>query len=78
MNRVSGTWRLYLRDLGEVDESLKWGCRGVDIAPTSSAMLHNVALLEQRTRNKSGAVALWRAGSRFEVRRLPARRFISS
>ena len=55
-----GNLALYLRDLGEVAESLRWGRRGVDIAPTSSAMLHNVALLEQWVRNKSGAVALWR------------------
>ena len=55
-----GNLALYLRDLGEVEESLRWGRRGVDVAPHSSAMLHNVALLEQWTRNKSGAVALWR------------------
>ena len=55
-----GNLALYLRDLGEVAESLRWGRRGVDIAPQSSAMLHNVALLEQWVRNKSGAVALWR------------------
>ena len=55
-----GNLALYLRDLGEVAESLRWGRRGVDIAPQSSAMLHNVALLEQWYRNKSGAVALWR------------------
>ena len=59
-DQAIGNLALYLRDLGDFDESLAWGRRGVAVAPHSSAMLHNVALLEHRNRNVSGAVLLWR------------------
>ncbi|KAH8064347.1 protein N-acetylglucosaminyltransferase [Aureococcus anophagefferens] len=54
--RAAGNYAIQLRDVGDLGGALAAGRRGLELDPNSVPMLHNVALIEQRLGNVSGAV----------------------